>query len=76
MHFQNLIGLLMRQKFPDVELRMASDGIVGLAMAGEFQPDVLIGRHSSAGHRRGHLDHQPAVDGRSSGTCRSSWSPR
>ncbi len=42
MHFQNLIGLLMRQKFPDVELRMASDGIVGLAMAGEFQPDVLM----------------------------------
>jgi len=42
MHFQNLIGLLMRQKFPDVELHMASDGIVGLAMAGEFQPDVLM----------------------------------
>lgn len=41
-HFQNLIGLLMGQKFPDVELRMASDGIVGLAMAGEFQPDILM----------------------------------
>lgn len=41
-HFQNLIGLLLRQKFPDVELRTASDGIVGLAMAGEFQPDVLM----------------------------------
>lgn len=42
MHYQNLIGLLLRQQFPDVELRMASDGIVGLAMAGEFQPDVLM----------------------------------
>jgi excisionase family DNA binding protein len=42
MHYQNLMGLLLRQKFPDVELRTASDGIVGLAMAGEFQPDVLM----------------------------------
>lgn len=41
-HFQNLIGLLLRQKFPAVELLTASDGIVGLAMAGEFQPDVLM----------------------------------
>jgi CheY-like chemotaxis protein len=41
-HFQNLISLLLRQKFPDVELRTANDGIVGLAMAGEFQPDVLM----------------------------------
>jgi DNA-binding response OmpR family regulator len=41
-HFQTLIGLLLRQKFPDVELRTASDGIVGLAMAGEFRPDVLM----------------------------------
>jgi excisionase family DNA binding protein len=42
MHFQNLISLLLRQKFPEVELRTASDGIVGLAIAGEFQPDVLM----------------------------------
>ena len=42
MHFQNLIGLLVRQKFPTVELRSASDGIAGLAMAGQFQPDVLM----------------------------------
>jgi CheY-like chemotaxis protein len=41
-HYQNLISLLLRQKFPDVELRTATDGIVGLAMAGEFQPDVLM----------------------------------
>jgi excisionase family DNA binding protein len=42
MHYQNLIGLLLRQKFPAVELHAASDGIVGLAMAGELQPDVLM----------------------------------
>ena len=42
MHFQNLIALLVRQKFPSVELRAASDGIAGLAMAGQFQPDVLM----------------------------------
>ena len=41
-HFQKLIGLLLRQSFPDVELRMADDGIVGLAMVGEFRPDVLM----------------------------------
>ncbi len=42
MHYQNLIGLLLRQKFPAVEQHAASDGIVGLAMAGELQPDVLM----------------------------------
>ena len=42
MHFQNLMALLVRQKFPTVELRAASDGIAGLAMAGQFQPDVLM----------------------------------
>jgi excisionase family DNA binding protein len=41
-HFQNLTSLLLRQKFPEVELRTASDGIVGLLIAGEFQPDVLL----------------------------------
>ncbi len=41
-HFQNLISLLVRQHFPAVELRSANDGIAGLAMAGAFQPDVLM----------------------------------
>ncbi len=41
-HFQNLVALLVRQSFPDVELRIAADGIVGLAMVGQWQPDVLI----------------------------------
>jgi excisionase family DNA binding protein len=42
MHFQNLISLIVRQHFPAVELRSANDGIAGLAMAGAFQPDVLM----------------------------------
>ncbi len=41
-HFQNLIGLLVRQYFPDAELRIAGDGIIGLAIYGQFQPDVLL----------------------------------
>lgn len=41
-HFQNLVKLLMAHDFPQVDLHVADDGIVGLAMAGELQPDVLI----------------------------------
>ncbi len=41
-HFQNLIALLMAQQFPQVELHMAPDGIVGLAMYGQLQPQLLI----------------------------------
>jgi CheY-like chemotaxis protein len=41
-HFQNLVKLLLAQEFPDVALHVAGDGIVGLAMAGQLQPDVLI----------------------------------
>lgn len=41
-HFQNLVRLLLAHDFPEVELCVAEDGIVGLAMAGELQPDVLI----------------------------------
>ena len=41
-HFQNLVSLLVRQHLPEVELRVAADGIVGLAMVGQWQPDVLI----------------------------------
>ena len=41
-HFQNLVKLLLNQEFPDVALHVAGDGIVGLAMAGQLQPDVLI----------------------------------
>jgi excisionase family DNA binding protein len=41
-HFQNLVSLLVRQQFPAVELHLADDGIAGLAMAGQLQPDVLL----------------------------------
>jgi excisionase family DNA binding protein len=41
-HFQNLVALLLRQHFPEVELRIAADGIVGLALVGQWQPDVLV----------------------------------
>ena len=41
-HFQTLVKLLMAHSFPEVDLHVADDGIVGLAMAGELQPDVLI----------------------------------
>jgi excisionase family DNA binding protein len=41
-HFQNLVALVMQQHFPGVALRVASDAVTGLIMAGEFRPDVLI----------------------------------
>lgn len=41
-HFQNLIGLIVRRELPEAELHVASDGIAGLAMAGRLEPDVLL----------------------------------
>jgi excisionase family DNA binding protein len=41
-HFQNLVSLLVKRTLPDADLHLASDGIVGLAMAGELVPDVMI----------------------------------
>ena len=41
-HYQNLVGLLLRQQFPAIELHVANDGIAGLAMAGQLQPQVLV----------------------------------
>jgi excisionase family DNA binding protein len=41
-HFQNLVSLLVEQNFPGVHLHIANDGITGLAMYGQIQPDVLI----------------------------------
>lgn len=41
-HYQNLVSLLIEHHAPGVELHTASDGIVGLAMYGELQPDLLI----------------------------------
>jgi len=41
-HYQNLVRLLLGQKFPQVELHIADEGFAGLAMAGALQPDVLL----------------------------------
>ena len=41
-HFQNLVRLLLAQKFPQVELPIADEGFAGLAMAGQLQPEVLL----------------------------------
>ncbi len=41
-HFQNLVRLLVQRQFPQVELHVADDGIAGLAMAGQLQPQVLL----------------------------------
>jgi excisionase family DNA binding protein len=41
-HYQTLVALLMRDRFPRVRLELADDGIAGLAMAGRLQPAVLI----------------------------------
>lgn len=41
-HFQNLMRLLIQQQAPGVELHIANDGITGLALYGQIQPDILI----------------------------------
>ena len=41
-HYQNLVRMVIAQRFPELALHVASDGIAGLAMAGQLQPDVLL----------------------------------
>jgi CheY-like chemotaxis protein len=41
-HFQNLVALLIRSQFPEVDLHVADDGIAGLALAGKLEPEVLL----------------------------------
>ena len=41
-HFQTLVSLLLKSRFPQVELHLADDGIAGLAMAGKLEPEVLL----------------------------------
>ena len=41
-HYQNLVSLLFRQQFADLELLVADDGIAGLAMAGQWRPRLLL----------------------------------
>jgi len=41
-HYQNLIAMLLKQDFPELELHIASDGIVGLALCGKLEPELLL----------------------------------
>ena len=41
-HYQNLVSLLLNQQFPELELHSAHDGIAGLALYGQLQPQVLL----------------------------------
>lgn len=41
-HFQRVLGLMIRSTQPDVALYMADDAVVGLALCGEVRPDVII----------------------------------
>ncbi|WP_423597261.1 helix-turn-helix domain-containing protein [Roseateles sp. MS654] len=41
-HYQNLVMLLAQQEFPDLELHTANDGIGGLVMYGQLQPEILL----------------------------------
>lgn len=41
-HFQNMVSLVLKHVLPDIEFHVASDGIGGLAMAGELKPQVLL----------------------------------
>ncbi len=41
-HYQTLVSLLLREHFPDLTVKLADDGMSGLAMAGQWQPQVLI----------------------------------
>ena len=41
-HYQNLVMLLAQQEFPDLDLHTANDGIGGLVMYGQLQPEILL----------------------------------
>lgn len=41
-HFQHLVRMLLEHDFPQVDVHVAEDGIVGLAMAGLLQPQLLL----------------------------------
>ncbi|WP_238139679.1 helix-turn-helix domain-containing protein [Roseateles aquatilis] len=41
-HYQNLVSLLAHQEYPDLELHTANDGIGGLVMYGQLQPEILL----------------------------------
>ncbi len=42
LHIQNLVRGLLSHHFPQIELHVADDAIVGLVMAGQLRPQVLL----------------------------------
>ena len=42
LHIQNLVRCLLDHHFPQIELHVADDAIVGLVMAGQLRPQVLL----------------------------------
>ncbi len=41
-HYQNLVALLIKQRFGHVELQIAHDSITGLVSFGQFRPDLVL----------------------------------
>lgn len=41
-HFQNLVTMLVKQRFPSIDLHIANDSITGLVSFGQLQPDLII----------------------------------
>lgn len=41
-HYQNLVRLLLGQRFPELELHVAADGVTGLTMVGRLNPQILL----------------------------------
>jgi excisionase family DNA binding protein len=41
-HYQNLVGMLVRQHLPLASLHTADDGVTGLTMAGKLEPHLLL----------------------------------
>ncbi len=41
-HCQNLVAMLVQQRFPSIELHVSTDAIAGLVLFGHLQPDLII----------------------------------
>jgi excisionase family DNA binding protein len=41
-HFQGLVSMLVKQRFPAIELHVSADAIAGLVSFGHLQPDLII----------------------------------
>lgn len=42
LHFQNLVRLLVAQHQPQAQLHVVGDGVAGLVLCGQLQPDMLL----------------------------------